>query len=373
MSERREIRSVVLNNDDTWEALYPQIRDLVIEGRFILGPELDEFERAAAERFGCDWCVGTSSGTSALTLALRAAGLPDGARVALPANTFFATFEAVMAAGLTPVLLDHDRDYLIDLEKLASADVEAVIAVHLYGLPVDMEPLMQLARARGWWVVEDCAQAHGATVDGRPVGSLGNVGAFSAYPTKNLGAWGDAGFVVGTDRSVEETLRALRHHGQERPNEHKYVSGTDRMDNIQALVLTHKLGLLSEEIAERRRIAEDYRAALSDDIPDLPRDRGSRRHAFHQFVIRVDARDAVRETLFRWGVSTSVHYPTPIHRQPGAAGLFEIHNEATRAESWAHQLLSLPMHRYLTTADMEHVAKALRAAISSSRSVTTTL
>lgn len=354
-----EVPSVVLSNEETWYALLPRLRDLVINGRFTLGPELEEFERAAARQFGGDWCVGTSSGTSALTMALRAGNLPANARVALPANTFFATFEAVIAAGFRPVLIDHDEDYLIDLAALDSVDVDAVIPVHLYGLPVDMNRLVKLARLKAWWLVEDCAQAQGASINGRSVGSFGGMGAFSAYPTKNLGAWGDAGFIVGRGEQGEHVLRALRHHGQVEPHEHRYLGATDRMDNLQALVLSHKLTLLSEEVEKRRQSAKRYRDALSDLELQLPDDRGSRRHVYHQFVIRIPNRDEVRRALQERGISTAIHYPRPIHRQPAAEGLFEAHGALDRTERWSDEILSLPMHKELTDAAVDHVATVL--------------
>ncbi len=249
------IPAVRLDNEDVWETLAPRVRDLVVQGRFILGPELEEFEREAAKAFGCEWAVGTSSGTSALLLALRAAPLEPGARVAVPTNTFYATFEAVVMAGYVPVLVDHDSDYLLDPATVADLNLQGVVAVHLYGLPVDMTALSSLARDRGWWVLEDCSQSHGATVGGRQAGSLGEAGAFSAYPTKNLGAWGDAGFVTGSDPELYEEIRSLRHHTQREANVHLGLGGTDRMDNLQALVLSEKLRCLPGEVERRSTIA----------------------------------------------------------------------------------------------------------------------
>src|SRR5712691_4926104 len=187
------VPAVRLDNAEVWEAIHDRLRELVLRGRFVLGPEVEEFERLAALTFGCSWAVGVSSGTAALVLALRAAPLRPGARVAIPANTFFATFEAVLLAGHVPVVVDHDERFGISLDELERLAVEAVVPVHLYGLPADMAGLGTLAEDRGWWVIEDCAQAHGASVADRPVGSLGAAGAVSASPTKNVGAWGDAG------------------------------------------------------------------------------------------------------------------------------------------------------------------------------------
>lgn len=348
-----------LSNEDVWRAVVPRLEALVLEGRFILGAELEDFERAAADCFDARWCVGTSSGTSALLLALRALELPQGARVAIPANTFFATFEAVIIAGLRPVVFDHDADHLIDLDALETADVEAVIPVHLYGLPVDMPRLMDLAGAKGWRVIEDCAQAHGATIGGRSVGSFGDVGAFSAYPTKNLGAWGDAGFVVGKDGAVENRIRALRHHGQIRPNEHDLIGGTHRLDNLQALVLTEKLRHLPEEVEARRKIAEWYREELSEAISGLPRDKGSRRHVYHQFVVRVGRREEVQRLMADRLIGTSVHYRTPVHEQVASKNLFDTHGVIQRGQTWPKQILSLPMFRDLSRDDVRRIAHAL--------------
>ncbi|HYO61014.1 MAG TPA: DegT/DnrJ/EryC1/StrS family aminotransferase [Actinomycetota bacterium] len=363
MTDNEFIPPVKLSNERTWAALKDKVEDLVLGGRFVLGPEVGEFEAAAARMFGCKWAVGTSSGTSALWLALRAAPLPRGSRVVLPANTFFATFEAVVMAGHVPVVVDHDEDYLIDLDALERVEAAAVIPVHLYGLPVDMDRLTSIARERGLWVLEDCSQAHGATSGGAPVGSIGNAGAFSAYPTKNLGAWGDAGYVTGSDPELEVRIRALRHHGQEEGNVHLDVGSTERLDNIQALVLTEKLAHLHEEIDARRRVAGWYRDGLADAGLDLPGDRPGRTHVYHQFVVRVPDREAVRESLREQGVGSMVHYPTPVHLQPGAKEWAEVPETPERSEAWAGSLLSLPLFTQMTEAQATRVVAALRGAL----------
>lgn len=357
------IPPVRLDNEDVWNALEPRIKDVVLRGAFVLGPEVDEFEAAAAEAFGCDWAVGTSSGTSALFLALRAAPIAEGSRVAIPANTFFATFEAVVMAGLVPVVVDNDDDYLIDLGRLDAVDVDAVIPVHLYGLPVDMPRLMELASRRGWWVLEDCSQAHGATIEGRPIGSFGHAGAFSAYPTKNLGAWGDAGFVTGRDPEVAAAVRALRHHGQAAPNVHDSIGGTERLDNLQALVLTEKLARLPRELDRRRAVAARYRELLDGAIPSLPGDRGERIHAYHQFVVEIEDRDRVLDTLRANGIGASIHYPTPVHLQPAARGRCEVAGDPKRAEAAAARILSLPIYPALRDDEIDEVVAALKDAL----------
>lgn len=354
------IPQVRLDNKEIWDAIKPELEELVVEGRFVLGPELERFETLAAETFGSSWCVGTSSGTSALALTLKAA-LPPGSRVALPANTFYATFEAVLQAEHIPVLVDHGPDFTIDLNQLEDLELDAVIAVHLYGLPCDMTSLMKLAQSHGWFVLEDASQAHGASVGDRPVGCLGDAAAFSAYPTKNLGAWGDAGFVTGEDAELEAAIRRLRHHGQAERDQHALVGGTERLDNLQALVLTEKLRRLDGEVARRRTIALWYRDSLAGSGLDLPRDKGDRKHAYHQFVVRVPNRDTVRKHLSDRGIGTSVHYPIPIHLQPGAKDRFECPRPLLVSQAWAPDLLSLPMHAGLTQEDVGDVAENLLA------------
>jgi dTDP-3-amino-3,4,6-trideoxy-alpha-D-glucose transaminase len=359
------IPPVRLDNAAAWEAVRDRLEDLVLAGRFILGPEVDEFEEAAAKTFGSEWAVGTSSGTSAIMLALRAAPLEAGSRIALPANTFYAVFEAVLQAGHVPVVVDHDPDYLISMEQLEGLDVQGVVAVHLYGLPADLGPIMRAADERGWWVLEDCSQAHGARIGERPVGSIGHAAAFSAYPTKNLGAWGDAGFVTGSDPEVRERILSLRHHAQREGNVHEGIGGSERIDALQALVLTEKIRRLDDEVAARRAIAAAYRDALADTGLDLPGDRGDRFHAYHQFVLRVPDRDGVRARLADRGIGSGVHYPTPIHLQPGARGVAEVPARPTRSEAWAPQLLSLPMYPSLSPDDQARVAAGLHEALGS--------
>jgi dTDP-4-amino-4,6-dideoxygalactose transaminase len=357
------IPAVRLDNAEVWDAVAPRLRELVRSGRFILGPELEAFERAAAETFAVPWAVGVSNGTSAVTLALRASPLGEGARVALPANTFFADLEAVLMAGMVPVVVDNDADYLMSLEDLADIEVDAVMPVHLYGLPVDMPALMALARVRGWWVLEDCSQSHGATIGGRSAGSFGHAGAWSCYPTKNLGGWGDAGFVTGSDPDMAEEVRSLRHHAQRAGNLHVDIGGTERLDNLQALVLLEKLSRLRGEVEARRNVASWYREELADLGLELPDDRGDRRHAFHLFVVRVPDRDGVRVRMAERGIGTGIHYPTPIHQQPGAAGKADVPRTPKRAEEWSSQILSLPMYPTLTRDEVGQVAEALRASL----------
>jgi len=343
------IPAVKLDNESVWEAVLPRLKETVLAGLFILSREVADFEKEAARFFSCDWAVGTSSGTAALTLALKGARLNPGSRVGLPANTFFATFEAVVAAGHVPVVLDVGEDHLIGPQQLEGQALDALVPVHLFGLPVDMPAVMALASENGWWVLEDCSQAHGATIEGRPIGSFGHAGGFSAYPTKNLGAWGDAGFVTGSDPKLRDEIRAFRHHGQHVSNIHDAIGGTDRLDSIQALVLSEKLRRLPKEVA-----------GLPISAPD---DVGPRRHAYHQFVITVPDREAVRERLRGLGIGTGVHYPIPVHLQPGARDRCDIPARPIQAELSCEQVLSLPMYPTLTQTQTERVVTALKQAL----------
>lgn len=359
------IPAVRIDNEAVFEAILPRLRETVLAGRFILGEEVSEFEGAAARFFGCEWAVGTSSGTSALTLALRGSGLNPKSRVGVPANTFFATLEAIVSAGHIPVVLDVGDDYLISPQQLDGQSLDALIPVHLFGMPVDMLAVMQLALEKGWWVLEDCSQAHGATIEGKSIGSFGNAAGFSAYPTKNLGAWGDAGFVTGSDPELRDKIQALRHHGQFVPNVHESIAGTDRLDSIQALVLLEKLRRLPGEVEARREIAAWYQQALADLDLFLPGDMGLRCHVYHQFVVRVPDREHVRGRLQQLGVTTGIHYPTPIHLQPGAEGLCEVPTRPLAAERFSTQILSLPMYPGLTREQVDYVASTLSYVLSS--------
>ncbi|MGH9919706.1 MAG: DegT/DnrJ/EryC1/StrS family aminotransferase [Nitrososphaerales archaeon] len=357
---KKSIPLVQLDNTVIWEAVLPRLESLIVRGEFTLGPELESFERAAAAAFGCRWAAGTSSGTSALTLALRSLQLKDKSRIALPANTFFATLEAVVLAGHIPVVVDHDDDYLCSIDSLESIRVDALIPVHLHGLPVDMNNLKVLAVDRGWSLIEDCSQAHGATIDGMPVGSFGHLGAFSAYPTKNLGAWGDAGFVTGNDPEIERKVKALRHHGQFHPDIHQEIGGTHRLDNLQALVLEEKLRRMKFEVESRRQIAVWYHEELADTGLALPGDRGQRRHAYHHYVLRVKNRDVLCEHLSSRGIASAVHYPMPVHLQPAAAQLCEVPYHPVRAEASSREVISLPIYPGLSRDDVARIGKAVR-------------
>jgi dTDP-4-amino-4,6-dideoxygalactose transaminase len=334
---------------------------------FILGPEVETFERAFAEYVGARFCVGVSNGTAAIQLALTACGVVAGDEVIVPANTFFATAEAVSTANASPVFVDCDPDsYNIDAAKIEAAITErtrAIIPVHLYGQPADLDAVFELAERHNFIVVEDAAQAHGARYKGQRVGPLGRAGCFSFYPGKNLGAYGEGGAVVTNDADVARRVRLLRDHGSEQKYRHEIVGYNFRLEGIQGAVLGVKLGHLDRWNDARRAHAARYRellAPLEDSgMLTLPRESHDAESVYHLFVIQTDARDALQRFLSAAGVQTGIHYPVPVHMQPAYASLGHKEGDFPEAERQARRLLSLPMFAELTDRQLAYVADAL--------------
>ena len=333
---------------------------------FTLGEEVERFEQELAAWCAAEHAVGVSSGTTALELALRGLGIGPGDEVIVPTNSFVATAEAVSAAGATPRLVDVDEETALLTAEIAERALtprtRCVIPVHLYGRTVDMEPLLALCRARRVFVVEDACQAHGARYRGRAVGSLGDAGCFSFYPTKNLGAWGDGGAVVTQCPELAGRLRLLRSHGEGTRHHHELPAGTDRLDALQAAILRVKLRRLDEANRRRRAAA----AALCDALeggqttaPPPPPTGGD--HVFHLFVVRSPARDTLREHLDAHGVASAIHYPTPIHRQPAYASLGLDPGSLPVAEQLAAESCSLPIFPTIEGRELEQIAAAVAA------------
>ncbi len=336
---------------------------------FILGPAVEEFERAFADYLGAEFCVGVSNGTAAVQLALAGCGVAAGDEVILPANTFIATAEAVSALGAVPVLVDCERDSSnIDAGRVEAAitpRTRAVVPVHLYGQPADLDPVFDVARRRGLEVVEDAAQAHGARYKGRRVGALGRAGAFSFYPGKNLGAYGEGGAVVTSDADVARRLRLLRDHGSERKYEHEIVGHNYRLEGIQGAVLSVKLERLDGWNARRREHAARYRQLLApleeSGALSLPREMPYAEHVYHLFVVRSDERGELQKHLAAAGVQTGIHYPVPVHLQPAYASLGHTPGDFPEAERQASRVLSLPMFAELTEEQLARVAESVAA------------
>jgi dTDP-4-amino-4,6-dideoxygalactose transaminase len=333
-------------------------------GAFTLGEELERFEEEFASWCGSDHAVGVSSGTAALELTLRGLGIVPGDEVIVPANSFIATAEAVSAVGATPHLVDVDEETALltaeIVERALTSRTRCVIPVHLYGRTVDMEPLLKLCRERGVFVVEDACQAHGALYRGRRVGSLGDAGCFSFYPTKNLGAWGDGGAVVTDDSSLAARVRMLRSHGEATRHHHQVIAGTDRLDALQAAILRIKLGRLDESTARRRAAGAALRDALTGSpvLPPPPTEDGFD-HVFHLFVVRSADRDRFRGHLEEEGIASAIHYPTPIHLQPAYADLGLGLGSLPTAERLSSEICSLPIFPTIDEAQLGRVAAAV--------------
>jgi dTDP-3-amino-3,4,6-trideoxy-alpha-D-glucose transaminase len=340
------------------------------DGGFVLGSEVDAFEREFADFCDAGHCIGVGSGTAALTISLLACGVGPGDEVIVPAHTFIATALAVRHAGAVPVFCDVDDDTgLIDAESAAgalSARTAAIVPVHLYGQACDMDAVGALAEREGLAVIEDAAQAHGARWRGRRVGSFGNAAAFSFYPSKNLGALGDGGAVCTNDEEVMARARRLRNLGQESKGIHLDTGSNERLDGIQAAMLRVKLRRLDEWNAARQGAAESYRAALAGTCRMLGEDpRGE--CVYHLFPVRVERRDAVRDLLADRGIGSGVHYWPAVHRQPPFAGADAAEGSCPNAERWSEEELSLPIFPELSEAEVASVAGALARAIEDAR------
>ena len=335
-------------------------------GTFVGGPQVAEFEGAFAHHCGAAHAIAVNTGTDALLLALRALGIGPGDEVITAANSFFATAEAISLAGATPVLADVcDDTLLLDVEDAArrvAARTRCIIPVHLFGQLADLDRVHELARAHGLRVLEDAAQAHGATRAGHRAGSCADAAAFSFYPTKNLGALGEGGAVTTNDPRIAAHVRQLRDHGQAGRHDHVEIAYNARLDSLQCACLSITLRRLDAANTARRALAARYRERLGDVVRLIAEAPGSA-PVYHLMVVRVDAarRDAIREALGAAGVATAIHYPTPIHRQRAYTHLRQ--DGCPVAERAAQEMISLPMFPDLTLAQVDHVAEALTAAL----------
>jgi dTDP-4-amino-4,6-dideoxygalactose transaminase len=341
------------------------IEQVLRRGWFILGEELVAFEAEWAAYCGVAHAVGVGNGTDAIHLALRAAGIGPGDEVVVPALTATFTALAVSMAGATPVFADVDlARYSLDpaaLEAAITPRTAAVIPVHLYGCPADMAPIVEIARRHNLLVLEDAAQAHGARYEGARAGGLGDVAAFSFYPTKNLGAYGDAGAIVTDDADLAHRARMLRHGGQQRIYQHEVLGTNSRLDEIQAAILRAKLPHLDAWNARRRALAARYDAGLRDsDGLTLPPTPQGVEPVYHLYVVRTPLRDALRDYLAGAGVSSGVHYPTGVHLQGAYAHLGYEPGSCPNAETAAAQVLSLPVFPQLSAREVEQVVRLVR-------------
>jgi dTDP-4-amino-4,6-dideoxygalactose transaminase len=334
--------------------------------QFILGEEVAAFEHEFAAYCQASESVGVNSGTSALHLALLATGIGSGDEVITTPFTFVATVAAIRYAGATPVFVDIEPDYFtIDPAKIESAitrRTRAIMPVHLYGQPADMNPILQIARRRGLTVIEDAAQAHGSEYHGRRCGSLSEIAAFSFYPGKNLGAYGEGGALTTTRGDVATTCRILRDWGQEKRYEHRLKGFNYRMDGIQGAVLRVKLRHLEAWTEKRRQVAQWYAEALDSASVRLPKERPDCRHVYHVYVVRTDDRDGLRDALTKASIQTGIHYPIPVHLQPAHDDLGYHAGDFPVAEAVAREVLSLPIYPEMNREHVRMVAAAVSEA-----------
>ena len=351
--------------------LLAAIRRVCDSQHFIGGPEVDALERELAAAIGVRHAIGVSSGTDALLVAMMALGIGRGDEVMTPTFSFFATAGCIVRLGATPKLVDIDPvTFNLDPAGVAAAitsKTRAIIPVHLYGLCADMDPILEHARRAGVPVIEDAAQAIGARSKGRPAGTMGTIGAFSFFPSKNLGAFGDGGLVVTDDEALAREIRLLRNHGAEPKYHHSRIGGNFRLDALQAAVLRVKLPHLPAWSAMRRRNAERYRRLFIDagvtDRITLPTWPADREPIFNQYVIRVARRDEVRARLEAAGVGTEIYYPVPFHLQECFAPLGHRRGDFPAAEAAADEVLALPIYGELTEDQQRHVVQAIAEAV----------
>lgn len=358
-------------NDPIKSELKAAVERVISSGQYILGPEVEAFEQEFAEFCEVPFAVATNSGTSALHLGLLALDVRPGDEVITVALTFAATVESILYCGARPVLVDIDPDtFVMDVSKVEEAITEktkAIVPVHLYGNPVDMKSLKEMGDQRGIPILEDACQAHGAMHHGRPVGSWGDAGVFSFYPTKNLGAMGEGGIIVTGCEKIADTARILRNHGETDKYQHSWLGFNYRMTAFQGAILRTKLPYLKQWNTQRRQLADQYRKELADlehsglrivqETPDSEM-------VYHLFAVRLDERDRVKQELSDSGIPTQIHYPVPLHAQPAFSTSIIPENGLPVTETAAKQTLSLPIYPGMSVEAVSEVVKQIRESIS---------
>lgn len=343
--------------------LMSAIERVLTRGNYILGEEVAAFESEWAEYLGAAYCIGVANGTDAVALGLKAVGVQPGDEVITASHTAVATVAAIELIGAVPVFVDIDPDSrCLDpnaLVSMLSPQTRAIVPVHMYGQPAPMESILAFANLHGLKVVEDCAQAHGAEISGRKVGTFGHAAAFSFYPTKNLGALGDAGAVVTNNSMLAESIRALRQYGWRE----RYISATvgvnSRLDEIQAAILRVRLPRLDERNNRRRAIAQRHHEALECTGVHPPATIPDTLHAMHLFVIESEDRDGLAEHLRTSGIATGRHYPMPVHKQPAYEGRCRGADQLPRTDALYRRMLTIPCHPDLTDGQIEHIGRSL--------------
>lgn len=352
---------------ETKEELLKAVTEVFESGTLILGQKGRDFERAYSDYIGVKYGVGCDNGTNAITLALHALGIGEGDEVITVSNTAIPTVSAIVSAGATPVFVDIDpMTYLMDETKVETAitpRTKAILPVHLYGQCVDMDSLLDIAKKHQIYMIEDCAQAHGAEYKGKKAGSMGDISTTSFYPTKILGGYGDSGMINTNDEKVTEQLRRLRFYGTERTyyaTEHGYNS---RLDEIQASILLTKLPKIEQYICRRREIAAMYQESLADSGLILPQEAPYNRHAYYLYVVRHPRRDIIIEQLRAHNIHLNISYPWPIHTMSGYQYLGWKAGDLPQTETVAKEIFSLPMYPTLTNEEIEYIVKSVQSVV----------
>ena len=359
MTNRME-RGFLAYQDEFEEAALRVLRS----GWYIMGKELKEFEEAFAAYCGAKYCLGTGNGLDALSLACRAIGLQKGDEVLVQGNTFIASVMGITIAGATPVFVEPDEYYQLDVSRLEEKRTEktkAVMVVHLYGQTAKMDEITAFCKKYNLKLIEDCAQAHGATYEGKVCGSFGDIGCFSFYPTKNLGCFGDGGAIVTSNPEYYETIKMLRNYGSKVRYYNEEVGVNSRLDEIQAALLKVRLQHLPELTKERKKIANRYLSEIKNDKIVLPKTREGAEHVYHQFVIRCKERAAWMAYLEEKGIGTMIHYPVPPHLSKAYEYLGYQKGDYPITEAYGEEVLSIPMFNGLTEEEQTRVIDALNA------------
>ena len=341
------------------------IRGVLNDTNYILGKHVEKFEFNFAQYIGSKHCVGVNSGTDAIIFALRALGVREGDEVLVPSHTAVATASAIVSAGATPVFLDINLDfYTLDVEQIetmATSKTKAIIAVHLYGHPCDMDKINYIARKLGIFVIEDCAQAHGSMLNNRKIGTLSDISCFSFYPTKNLGAIGDGGAITTDDPVIADKVRKLRQYGWDNQREAILTSGVSRLDELQAAILNVKLPKLDENNSKRRLVAKLYSENLRLDSITKPTENENAKHVYHLYVVRVKNRDKVVEELNVNNIFPGIHYKKPVHMHKAFKDFVRKENLLLNTENVSNEILSLPMYPELRSKDVFKICKILNS------------
>lgn len=347
-------RQFELYQDEYEEAALRVLRS----GWYLLGPELEALEKEFAQFVGAKYCVGLNSGLDALTLGVRVLGIGRGDEVIVPSNTYIATVLAVTENGATPVFVEPDACYNMDADKVEAAITDrtkAILVVHLYGQSANMAKISAISKKYHLRLLEDCAQSHGAYYDGKMTGTFGDIGCFSFYPTKNLGAFGDSGAIVTDDSKIARMVHMMRNYGSEVKYHNEIEGVNSRLDEIQAALLRVKLSHLQELNAERNWIAKQYLESITNPAIILPPPREHANHIYHQFVIRTKNRDGFQAYLKEHDIATTIHYPIPPHLAECYRYLGHHEGDFPIAEQYAHEVLSMPMYNGMTKDEIQYV------------------